>query len=259
MNAVRLIFLGTGTSVGIPMIGCACAVCRSADPRNRRCRSSIYVVAAGKHLLIDASLDFRMQALTHNLPRIDAVLTTHSHADHIFGLDDLRRYNTLQKQAIPVYGSADTVADLNRIFDYIHKPAQPGTYRPNLDFIVIEAPFQIGDIRVTPIPVKHAQTPTFGFRLDVAGRALGYVPDCNAMPELSLRMFRGVDVMILDGLRFKTHSTHLTIEESAAILGEIGARHSFITHMCHEVEHGVAQTQVPPFVTLAHDGLTLEW
>jgi len=184
---------------------------------------------------------------------------THSHADHIFGLDDIRRFNTIQKQVIPVYGGAAAVAVLERIFDYVHTPGVAGTFRPQLDFIVIGEPFSIGGVRVIPIPVLHGNTDTFGYRLEAGGRALGYVPDCNIMPEDSLQRFKGVDVMILDGLRFRKHSTHLIIEESCRLLAAVGARHSFLTHICHEVEHVAGQALVPPFVALSYDGLTLEW
>ena len=255
---MKVTFLGTGTSVGIPVIGCQCPVCVSTDPRNRRRRSSLYIEAAGLGVVIDTSLDFREQALTFRVPRVDAVLITHSHADHIFGLDDVRRYNTLQGARIPVYGSSATVADLLRIFDYVGaEPGPPGVFRPQLDFVVISGPLTLGEVRVVPVRVAHGKTETLGFRVEAHGRALGYVPDCSGMEAEAVRRLTGVDVMILDGLRHRPHPTHCTVAESVALLQRIGARQSFITHMCHELDHEETQEALPPGVFVSCDGLTV--
>lgn len=257
---MKCVFLGTGTSVGVPVIGCDCRVCRSTDPRNKRRRSSVYVVAAGVHVVIDTSLDFREQALTYRVPRVDAVLVTHSHADHIFGLDDIRRYNTLQGVVIPVYASAATVADLKRIFTYVNTDQpEPGVFRPRLNFVEVGAAFELGGVRIEPLPVLHGRTETFGFRMDAEGRSLGYVPDCKRMPDSTVDRFRGVDVMILDGLRHRPHPTHHTLEEAVALLQRIGARHSYLTHLCHDVDHEDAQAGLPAGMFVACDGMVLEW
>lgn len=255
-----MVFLGTGTSVGIPVIGCDCAVCRSPDPRNKRRRSSLYVQAGGAHLIIDASLDFREQALTFQVPRVDAVLITHSHADHIFGLDDVRRYNTIQNAAIPVYASPGAVRDLRRIFDYalVDQPP-PGVYRPRLEFAEVSAPFQVGSVAITPIRVPHGEADTYGFRLEAEGRSLGYVPDCKRMDEETVGRFQGVDVMVLDALRHRPHSTHMTVAESVAALRSIAARESYLTHMCHDLDHEQTQVGLPAGVFVSCDGLTLSW
>jgi phosphoribosyl 1,2-cyclic phosphate phosphodiesterase len=255
---LNLTFLGTGTSVGIPVIGCECAVCRSEDPRNIRLRSSLYVVVDGLHLVIDTSPDFRQQALRHRIPRVDAVLVTHSHADHIFGLDEVRRYNTLQNAVIPVYAADETVADLKRIFNYIYVEAPPGTYRPRLDMISVEEPFQVGDGVVTPIPVIHGHVKTLGFRLDAGGHSIGYVPDCREMPDRSLALLKDVDVMVLDALRHRPHATHLTVEESVALLRKIGARRSLLTHLCHDLDHAETQAGLPPGIEVSWDGLEIK-
>jgi len=255
---MKIIFLGTGTSVGIPVIGCDCGVCQSSDPRNNRLRSSLYVVVDELHLVIDTSPDFRQQALRHRIPRVDAVLVTHSHADHIFGLDEVRRYNTLQNEVIPVYASDETVGDLRRIFNYIYVEAPPGTFRPRLEMIAVADSFRLGQVRVTPIPVIHGHVKTLGFRIDAGRHSLGYVPDCQEMPERSLALLQGLDVMILDALRHRPHATHLTVEGSVAVLQRIGARRSYLTHMCHDLDHAETQAILPAGIEVSWDGLTVE-
>lgn len=257
---MRITFLGTGTSAGVPVIQCNCPVCTSSDRRNRRWRSSLYVETGGQHLIIDTSTDFREQALAFRVPRVDAVLITHAHADHVFGLDDIRRYNTLQDAIIPVYAAAPTIADLRRIFSYVTTAVNPtGLWRPRLDFQIRDAAFNIGSVRVMPLPVKHGRTPTFGFRLDVGGRSLGYVPDCHKMPPATEAAFRGVDTMILDTLRVRLHSTHMSLSESVALLGRLGATRSFLTHIGHELDHAAADAAMPLAIRAAYDGLTVEW
>jgi phosphoribosyl 1,2-cyclic phosphate phosphodiesterase len=255
---MKITFLGTGTSVGIPVIGCDCRVCRSQDPRNRRWRSSLYVEAGGTHILIDTSLDFREQALKFRVPRVDAVLITHSHADHIFGLDDIRRYNTIQGTIIPVFASPDTVADLKRIFSYINTNVpEPGVFRPRLEFNAVAGVFTVGTVAIEALPVVHGKSVTYGYRLDWEGRSVGYVPDCKTMPEATLKRFEGVDVMILDGLRHRTHPTHITIEAALELLKRIGARRSYLTHLCHDLDHEETQETLPSSVFVACDGLSL--
>ncbi len=257
---MKITFLGTGTSSGVPMIACDCPVCTSRDPRNNRRRTSLYVEAAGTHVVVDTPPDFRDQALAFRMPRVDAVLITHSHADHIFGLDDLRRYNTIQKSAIPVFAAPKAVRDLERIFDYIRNPALPnGTYRPKLDFRAVEAPFAVGGIRVEPVSVIHGIEHTYGYRMEADGRSLGYVPDCKEMPGEAIARLRGVDVMILDGLRDRTHATHLTVGESLSLLARIGAPRSFIVHMAHDLDHEETQRRMPVGVEVSYDGLRVEW
>ena len=256
---MKITFLGTGTSVGIPVIGCKCPVCHSADPRNRRRRASLYVESGSIGIVIDTPPDFREQALQFAVPRVDAVLITHCHADHIFGFDDIRRYNTLQDMVIPAYGSPETIADMNRIFFYVHKESPPDTYRPRILFQEIAGPFEVVGVRVTPIPVRHGAVQTLGYRLDAGGCSLGYVPDCHEMSDEGLALLAGVDVMVLDALRHKPHSTHLHLEASAGILRRIGAGQSFMTHMNHDLEHAATESEIGPGIHLAYDGLRLAW
>jgi phosphoribosyl 1,2-cyclic phosphate phosphodiesterase len=257
---MKLTFLGTGTSVGIPVIGCDCRVCQSQDPRNKRRRSSLYVEAGGTHILIDTSLDFRDQALTFRVPRVDAVLITHSHADHIFGLDDIRRYNTIQGTIIPVYASAGTITDLKRIFSYINTSVpEPGVFRPRLEFKEVAGAFTAGAVTIEALHVVHGRSETYGYRLECEGKSVGYVPDCKTMPEETVARFRGVDVMILDGLRHRPHPTHVTLEDALDLLKRIGAKRSYLTHLCHDLDHEETQEILPPTVFVACDGMSRNW
>lgn len=258
---MKIIFLGTGTSVGVPAIGCDCPVCQSTDPRNKRRRAGLYLEAAGMHIVVDTPPDFREQAITFKIPRVDAVLFTHSHADHIFGFDDIRRFNTIQDCVIPAYGSASTLADMKRIFNYVHYENEdiPGLYRPRIEFKEISGPFDLGGIHIDPLPVDHGPKPTLGFLFKAEGRTLGYVPDCHEMTDDIVGKLKGVDIMILDALRHKPHSTHLTVKDSIALLKRIGAGQSYIIHMCHDLDHEETQNGLPASIYVSYDGLTIEW
>ncbi len=252
---MKLIFLGTGTSQGIPVIGCDCEVCRSDDPRDRRMRSSVHVEYEGYHIQVDTPPEFRLQALAADIPRVDAVLVTHTHADHIFGMDDLRRFNELQGAAIPVYASPRDVNHLRRIFAYMTEPPPPGITRPRIELRPVIDPVEVGPFRVTPFAVEHGSDRVYGYRLDAGGRALAYVPDCHTMGLSALACLAGLDVMILDALRTTPHPTHLSLPESLALLAHIGARRSFITHLCHRLGHAETERLLPFGVEIPWDGL----
>lgn len=255
---MKAVFLGTGTSTGVPMIGCDCPVCRSNDPRNKRRRAALYLEAAGLHIIVDTPPDFRDQALEFKIPRVDAVLFTHSHADHIFGFDDIRRFNTMQECVIPAYGSNETLADLRRIFDYVHHEKVPGLYRPRIDFREISGTFDLGGIHVDPLLVQHGSKPTLGFLFEAGDRSLAYVPDCHEMPDDVTAKLKNVDVMILDALRHRPHKTHLTVTDSVNVLKRIGAGRSYIIHMCHDLDHEETQKSLPDSIYVSYDGLTIE-
>lgn len=255
---MKLLFLGTGTSVGIPMIGCHCPVCSSTDPRNMRRRSSLYVSTDEVAFVIDTPPDFRQQMLDFQIERCDAVLFTHAHADHIFGFDDIRRFNTIHQRVLPAYAEAETLADIRRIFNYIDdKPSHLGLYRAQIDFHEVRDPFMIGDVTVTPIPVEHGTAMT-GYILGHCGRRVGYVPDCHSLPQESIKALKGVDVMILDCLRYRHHPAHLSVEESLAYLGQIQPQKAFLTHLCHDVDHATLEATLPPHIRVSYDGLTVE-
>ena len=250
-------FLGTGTSMGVPMIGCACAVCQSTDPRDNRSRPSILVrLASGAAILVDTSSDLRAQALRFGLTRIDAVLYTHSHADHILGLDELRRFNTLMKGPIPLYGDERTLTDLRRIFHYAFQPPrEPGhEYVPNLVPFVLDGPITVAGVEVQPVPVTHGARTIFGFRF---GR-FAYLTDCCAIPEASWPLLEGLDVVVVDALRERPHASHFSLDQAVAAARRIGAGRTFFTHMSHDLGHDATCARLPEGMALAHDGLRLE-
>jgi phosphoribosyl 1,2-cyclic phosphate phosphodiesterase len=253
---VDVTFLGTGTSMGVPMIGCACAVCQSTDPRDNRSRPSILLgLSNGATILVDTSSDLRAQALRFGLTRIDAVLYTHSHADHILGLDELRRFNTLQKGPIPLFGDDRTLTDLRRIFSYAFQPMrEPGhEYVPQLVPFVLDGPLSVAGTEVRPVPVTHGARTILGFRF---GR-FAYLTDCCAIPEASWAQLEDLDVLVLDALRERPHASHFSLDQAVAAATRIGARQTFFTHMAHDLGHAATCARLPDGMALAYDGLRL--
>ena len=251
-----LLFLGTGTSHGIPVIGCACAVCRSDDPRNRRLRPSVLVEVDGHTILIDTATDFRQQMLDNCVERIDAVLYTHAHADHIFGLDDIRRYNTIQEAVIPAYATAPTAAILRRTFAYIFcadPPHPPGMGWPVVDLTEIDGPFDLLGQRITPVPVKHGRWDIVGYRIG----GLAYVTDVSAIPDASRPLLADLDVLVIDALRRRPHPTHFCLDQTLAEIARLRPRRAYLTHMCHDMEHAAVSADLPDGVALAYDGLRI--
>ena len=254
---MKLTFLGTGTSIGVPAIGCDCPVCASPDSFNKRRRASLYVEAAGLRVIIDTPPDFRDQVLTFKVKRLDAVLYTHSHVDHILGFDDIRRFNQVQKESIPVYGSSETLADILRIFPYINQPEKPGLSYPRVRLNAVDKPFRIGGILIIPIPVRHAGISTYGYRLEADGRAIAYIPDCQGLDEEAMARLQGLKLIILDTLRRRPHPTHFSIYESVAVLQKLRAVQSYLTHISHDLDHRQTNAELPAEIRLAHDGLAV--
>ena len=252
----RVTVLGSGTSSGVPAIGCTCATCRSADPRDRRLRPSIHLaLGEGGSILVDTSTDLRQQALTHNLTRVDAILFTHSHADHIFGLDDVRRFNMLQRATIPAYADARTTEDLRRSFHYIFDPeTQRGGGIPEIELRPIDGRFTVLGIDVQPVSLLHGQRPILGFRFG----AFAYLTDCNAIPDASWPMLEGLDVVILDALRHRAHPTHFSVSEALQVVERLAPRQTYFTHMCHDLPHEATNRTLPKGVELAYDGLSFD-
>ena len=253
---MRITFLGTGTSAGVPVIACECATCRSTDPRDKRWRPSIVVALDdGTSVLIDASPDLRAQALAFGLSRVDTILLTHCHADHVLGLDDVRIYNFRQRAVIPCLAARATLTKVRQMFSYVFDPATPrGGGLPQLALSALVGPFSIGRCTVVPIPLMHGTLPVLGFRFG----AFAYLTDCNAIPESSWPLLDGLDVLVLDALRHKRHSTHFTVEEAVATAGRIGAARTYFTHMTHDLPHAATCAELPDGIALAHDGLQLD-
>lgn len=242
-SVMNILFLGTGTSTGVPQIGCSCAVCTSPDPRNKRLRSSVYVEAAGTRILLDSSPDLRQQALRENITDVDAVLYTHAHVDHVGGL--------------PLYASPQTMEALRTMYGWAFepKPGRSGYVRPEPHEVT--EPFRVGNVLVTPLPVMHAGVETYAYVLEAEGQRLAYMPDVKSIPEASLEAMKGVDLLIIDGLRYHLHPTHLCLEESLAAIAAIRPGRAVLTHMSHDMDYGILSGKLPENVMPAYDGLRL--
>ncbi len=248
---LTLTLLGTGTSHGVPSIACQCPVCRSGDPRNLRYRCSVWLQYEGWSVLVDTATEFRLQAIRAGMERLDAILFTHSHADHIFGLDDVRVFSELQRQPIPCYGSTECIDDLRRRFDYIFNETQRGGGKPRLELIPIDGPFTPFGLEIQPIPVLHGRLQVLGFRFGSAA----YVTDCNAIPDSSMDLLRGLDLPVLDALRWRPHPTHFTVNQALEVIAELKPRQAYLTHTTHDLDYTSTNAALPPGVELAYDGL----
>jgi len=248
-------FLGTGTSTGVPVVGCHCPICTSDDPRNKRMRQSVKVEANGKYFLIDTTPDLRFQLLREPIPRLDFVLFTHSHADHLMGLDDIRPFNFRQRETIHAFASPKTAKAVRRAFGYIWSDSQIGGGKPQLDLHEVEGPFTHEGIEITPLPVCHGDWTILGYRIG----NFAYITDTNGIPDATMRLLHDVEHLALDGLRVSPrHPTHFTIEEAVACAQKIGAKHTWLIHLTHEVDHTTVEATLPEGVRLAYDGLRLE-
>jgi phosphoribosyl 1,2-cyclic phosphate phosphodiesterase len=249
---VKITVLGSGTSVGVPTIGCHCDVCTSEDPRDSRLRPSVLVSYEGRNILIDTTPDFRTQALRAKIDHLDAVLFTHAHADHIMGLDDVRPFNFRQRSRIPIYAAADTMENIRRCFQYIFDPARKESNVPQLDARVIDgAALDLFGVEFLPVPVLHGTQTIYGFRF---GRA-AYFTDHSEIPAESMERLRGLDVIFLDALRYKPHPTHSTVDRSIQTVEKLAPARAFFTHICHDLRHERAESLLPPHIRLAYDGL----
>ena len=262
---MKVTVLGSGTSHGVPSIGCECAVCQSADPRDQRTRPSIWIeieseppspFAAGvRSILVDTSTDLRAQALACRMRRVDAILFTHSHADHVFGLDDVRRYNQMQKTSIPCFADDETIGNLRRMFAYVfNPPKQVGGGIPQLSLFQIVGPFSLGGVEIVPVRLFHGRLPVLGFRIGT----FAYLTDCNRIPDESWPLLDGTRTIILDALRHRPHSTHFSVSEAIDVVARLGAERAYLTHICHDLAHAETCAQLPAGVELAYDGLVLE-
>jgi phosphoribosyl 1,2-cyclic phosphate phosphodiesterase len=247
-----LTFLGTGTSNGIPMIGCHCEVCTSTDPRDKRSRTSAVVRDGDRAILIDTATELRLQALAVGLEHIDAVLFTHMHADHTGGFDDLRRFNELAGRHLPIYAGPETAASLRERFGYAFVDQFPFYGgKPDLILNVFDGPFDVLGCEVIPIPVWHGRTLVHGFRLS----GLAYVTDAKEIPDSSMDLLTGLDILVLNALRERAHPTHLSLPDALAVIERLQPREAYLVHLSHELSHSAAEAQLSPGVHVAYDGL----
>jgi phosphoribosyl 1,2-cyclic phosphate phosphodiesterase len=252
VNSVELLFLGTGTSAGVPMIGCHCDVCTSTDPRDKRTRPSVVISYGATRVLIDTTPELRLQCIANGVDRIDAVVFTHAHADHIMGLDDCRRFNYLKGGPLDVFADERTFAALERCFGYAFKEPEPEmkVFRPHLVRRPITGPFEINGVRWTPIPLLHGQMPVLGYRVG----NLAYCTDVSSIPEPSFDLLKGLDVLVLDALQYKRHITHFSVEQAIEAARRIGAKQTLFTHIAHSLPHELTNRGLPDSIRLAHDG-----
>jgi len=251
-----LTFLGTGTSTGVPIIGCRCEVCRSGNPRDKRLRSSVWVRDNGASVLVDTATDLREQALRANITEVDAVLYTHHHADHVHGIDELRSFNFLQRRPVRCYGAEESLARIRSMFAYIFDDKEPeGGGKPVLELIPVDGPIHIGSLTVIPAPVKHGSADVLGFRF--GGTA--YITDCSYIPLSSEKLLHGLDTLILGALGLKRHRTHFTIEEALAVIESLRPKRAYLTHLNHSVGAERTSGTLPDNVELAWDGLTIDF
>jgi len=252
--SLTVTLLGTGTSHGVPMIACDCSVCTSTDPHDKRTRTSIYIRRGETCLLVDTGPELRLQCLASDVRRVDAVLFTHHHIDHVAGLDDLRRFNWIQKSSIPLYGQPATLQRLATMFSYVFDPdLEYPSAIPQLTPHSIGGPFVIGDCAITPIPLLHGTLPVLGFRVG----DFAYCTDVSEIPAASWPLLANLDVLVLDALRMRPHPTHFNLEQAVEHARRIGARQTYFTHIAHELGHAETNATLAAGMALGHDGLVI--
>jgi len=254
-DEIELTFLGTGTSHGVPMIACDCAVCRSDDPRDRRNRASVAIRTPDRRvILIDTAPELRLSAVARGIERADAILFTHAHADHIMGLDDVRRFNDVLGGALTCYGTPETLRRLRDVFDYAMKPfPAAGADRPSLVLEPIDAASEICGVRVIPVPLRHGNAEILGFRIG----QLAYCTDCSAIPAGSWDLLAGLDLLVLGALRHRPHPAHFNLAEALDVIRRLRPRRALLTHVTHELPHAATNAGLPTGVNLAYDGLAV--
>jgi phosphoribosyl 1,2-cyclic phosphate phosphodiesterase len=247
-----ILVLGSGTSVGVPMVGCHCAVCTSKDPRDNRLRPSVLLRLGEKRILIDTSPDFRYQALRFGIERIDAILYTHAHADHILGLDDVRPFNFMQRQEIPIYSSADALETIERTFQYVFDSSPSQSSRPKLHTHIFEdQAIEVAGVSILPVRMCHGKGIVYGFKFGDCA----YLTDHSVIPPESMQRLYDLDVLFLDALRHNPHPTHSTVEESLRTVMALKPRRAFFTHISHDLSHAAMDARLPSNVRMAYDGL----
>jgi phosphoribosyl 1,2-cyclic phosphate phosphodiesterase len=251
---MKLIFLGTGTSVGVPVIGCKCKVCTSDNPKNQRLRQSVLLQLEGKNILIDASTDLRQQAIKYSIDKVNAILFTHAHADHIFGLDEIRIFNFYQNEEIPCYGNERTIKIIKSIFNYLLAKSEYWGDKPGISTKIIKDKFFLFEKEVIPIEVIHNKQKIFGYRID----DLAYITDCSKIPTSSFDLLKSLDVLIINALRHKPHPAHFNLSQALQAVEQIKPKCAYLTHLSHAFDYDDTNKILPPNVELAYDGLIIE-
>ncbi len=254
MGIMKILFLGSGTSTGVPVIGCKCTVCSSDDPKNKRTRSSILITTDDKYILVDTTTDLRFQALANSIERVDAVLFTHAHADHIHGIDDLRSFNHIQGRPIPCYGNYDTMENIRHKFSYIFNGSARSDWIPRLEINIISGEFFLYGLRIMPLKIFHGEAAIFGYRInDVA-----YLTDCSGIPDDTKRALQGTKLLILDATRYQPHPKHYGLTQAIEVIEELMPERAILTHLSHTFEHNKVNSELPSGIELAYDGMEIE-
>ncbi len=252
---MKVTFLGTGTSHGIPMIACNCKVCTSENPKNKRMRTSVLVSANGCNVLIDATPELRLQCIKNKVTKLDAVLITHPHADHIFGLDDLRRFNIIQRMDIPIYGTPKTLDTIRNTFSYVfNNHPEPGGCKPRFSLRTIDGDLTIEGFPIVPVKAVHGDGEVTGYRFD----KFAYITDASEIPDGSLEKLKDLEVLVLGALRYTPHIKHFSIDQALSIVKQLKPKKAYFTHMCHDIEHEEDNKKLPVGVEFAFDGLMID-
>jgi len=251
---MKVVILGCATSTGVPIIGCHCPVCTSDNSKNKRTRCSLFIETNGKNILIDSSTDLRCQSLKRGITRLDAVLYTHSHADHTHGIDDLRTFNFVNNMVIPCYANRQTITNLKNNFGYIFDGVHSAGGKPKLDLKVVENEFYFEGIKIVPIEINHGRWIILGYRIG----NVAYLTDCSGVPFESLEKLMDLDLLIISALRYREHPAHFNVDQAVEIARKINPKHAVFTHMGHEIDYDTLLNELPDNIVPAYDGMEVE-